>query len=392
MADPAATAARYLAGKQAVVTALSSGEIAEFVPQALRDASFFSARTVYAEHLSETQADIARLLAGGKGPAEIRAAMKIRLAALGYRPDAADEGGLKDLSSDIRTNLVIAMQEAEARGYAVWRSQQTDAKMTVWPAQELFRAESRKVPRDWRARWNEARADLGEGGTSATYAGGQSGPFCALKHDAIWTHPRVNRFGHPWTPFDFQSGMRLRNVKASDARAMRVLTGRGRPAPRRDPFDTVRSSSAAGVPPDVLAAWVEAFKGRAVVSQGRVWVAPDALRAVRAVAAAAAAGAEAVSPLGFAPGSVLAQAAALLGLQDLPAHTAVRLSAGAIRSGAADVSDAEALVSAALPAVPSAASAEGGELVLRTRASELRLRPAADAPALDVAAYRREQP
>ena len=83
----------------------------------------------------------------------------------------------------MRTNLIIAMQEAEARGYAVWRSQQDEAVLTVWPAQELYRAQFRQKPRDWRTRWNEARADLGEGNTSATYAVSASGPFVALRGD-----------------------------------------------------------------------------------------------------------------------------------------------------------------------------------------------------------------
>ena len=74
MSDPATTAARYLASKQAVAAALSSREIAEHIPRALRDASFFSARTIYAGHLAETQAEM-RELAGFMGAADVDAAV-----------------------------------------------------------------------------------------------------------------------------------------------------------------------------------------------------------------------------------------------------------------------------------------------------------------------------
>lgn len=373
------TAAQYLQSKPAVATALSAAEIAVYVPAALREASVFSARTVYAEHVAATQADIVRALRGDSGvagtsmsPAEIRAGMKRRLAALDYKSDPAERGSLTDLASDRRTNLIISMQESGARGYAVWRSHQDETLMTVWPAQELYRAIGRKVPRDWKARWNDARRALGEGGTSATYATSQDGPFVALKNDAIWTHPGVNRFGHPWTPFDYESGMRLRSVKASRARELGVLQGKAYPAPQRDPLRQVQSSSALGVPPGLLDAWVKPFGNRAVVSDGRVWVAPEAAGVLAEIAQAAAAGLDATGAFGFAPARVLSQAQALLG-RSLPAHTALELSAAAISSGAVS---AELLPQ--LPAfltAPSVAKEADGALSLTTRASVARLRP-----------------
>ncbi len=376
------TAARHLAAKLPVTTALSAAEIADYVPQALRDTSVFSARTVYAEHVAATQADIVKSLDGTLGAAEIRARMKLRLAKLGYQPDPDKRGGLQDLSSDRRTNLVISMQESAARGYAVWRSHQDPALMTVWPAQELYRALSRKVPRDWQRRWNDARRALGEGNTSASYAATQAGPFVALKNDPIWTRPEVNRFGHPWTPFDYESGMRLRNIKASAARSMGVLQGKAYPKPQRDPMRQPQSASAQGVPQGVLDAWVSQYQGRAVVSEGRVWVAPDA-SVIGEVLAAAASGARATAVFGFASARLLANVSSFFGA--LPAHTGLRLSADAVASGAVEAERA-----ASLPAIlmtPSVVK-EGaaGTLTLTTRGSVTALRHDADAAALDVVA------
>jgi|GEM_PF-2380865 len=334
MADLITTAARFLAGKRAVATSLSSREIEEHVPRALRDSSVFSARTIYAEHVSETKREITALLDGKKSPAEIRAAMKLRLARLGYAPDPAQRGGLQDLSSDRRTNLIIEMQEQGARGYAVWRAQQDEALLTVWPAQELFRAEARMNPRRWRERWETARGELGET-TTATAALSDAGPFVALKNDRVWTHPAVNRFGHPWTPFDYRSGMRLRQVRAGAARAAGALKGRNFPKPARDPMDgRVTSASAAGMDMEVVRAWAAAFGDRARVYAGRggvprVAVAPDAA-AAKQVVEAALEGAEATAAFGFPPEAAVRAIGEALG-RELRPETPMQVSASDVR-------------------------------------------------------------
>ena len=51
-------AAAYLASKRVVATTLTTAEIEEHVPRALRENAAFSAQTIYAEHLSETIRDI----------------------------------------------------------------------------------------------------------------------------------------------------------------------------------------------------------------------------------------------------------------------------------------------------------------------------------------------
>jgi hypothetical protein len=370
MPDALTTAARFLASRAPVATPLSAREIAEHVPQALRDASVFSARTVYVEHIDATQRDITRLLDAKANPAEIRARMKLRLAQLGYEPDPDQRGGLQDLSSDARTNLIISMQEQRARGYAVWRSHQDDAVMTVWPAQELFRALARKAPRDWQQRWNDARASLG-GGTSATYADTDYGPFVALKNDPIWT--AVSRFGTPYPPFDYQSGMRLRNVAASRARELGVLTADRKPEIRRDPMREVQSSSAAGMAPEVVRAWVAAFEGRAVASQGRVWVAPDAASVLTEVAEAAKAGAAATARFAFVEPAVRKLAQSFPAGANMPAHATYMLDAADVASGAVDAAMLPDLTG--ILATPASAKARNpSDFIMRQSAATYHIR------------------
>ncbi len=273
MTDLKTKPAQYLASKQVVATTLSTREMEDFIPRTLRNRAMFSARTIYAEHLAQTQADIQEILDGKISPSEARTRMGRRLKKLSYRPDPADEGGIKDLSSDLRTNLIIDQQIADARGYAVWRSQQNDSILKVWPAQEMYRTNTPKVPRKWRIIWNGKRRKLGEAATSATYAGTESGPFKALKNDPIWT--AISRFGNPWPPFDFRSGMRLRPIRADAARESGLLTDASKlPKPHRDPMEQPVSVSIAGMPADLVDEWIKPFKDRARIVDGRLHLAP----------------------------------------------------------------------------------------------------------------------
>ena len=118
-------------------------------------------------------------------------------ARINFFPEGGGES-LTNLRSDRRLNLIIDTNVRMAQGYGEWKQGQDPAILDQWPAQELYRAMARKVPRDWIARWREA--------------GGQffGGRMIALKNSSVWT--RISRFGLPYAPFDFQSGMETRDV------------------------------------------------------------------------------------------------------------------------------------------------------------------------------------
>ena len=245
--------ADYIRSLLPVATTLTADEIATHIPQALRDASVFSARNIYASHIADTQHDIASALDGKMSAADVRGMMKLRLRKLGYTPSSSGKGSLTDLSSDSRTSLVVNMQMQRASSYAKYRADQDPSILDAFPGQELYRAGSPKAPRDWSSRWDTARASLG----AATSATSSSTGFFALKNDPIWI--AISRFGTPFPPFDFGSTMRVRNIGRRKSRQLGLLQDstltKDLLRPARDPLDgNVTSSSASGMDPALVKA------------------------------------------------------------------------------------------------------------------------------------------
>jgi hypothetical protein len=95
--------------------------------------------------------------------------------------------------------------------------------LDLWPAQELIRVMARKVPRStWRQRWQEAGGEFFDG------------RMVALKTSPIWANLSV--FGLPYPPFDYGSGMGLRDVSREDAIALGLLSESDTLTPEEIPF------------------------------------------------------------------------------------------------------------------------------------------------------------
>lgn len=199
------------------------------LPAELRERSVFSARTRYASHLAQIDRIVNQVLdprfvydphTGGKRAAaagesmsipKARELLRASLDSLGYDPAGIDAvpGSLKDLRSFARLNLIIDTNVKMARGYGQWAQGQSAGILDEWPAQELYRLEARENERDWLARWRAA--------------GGRSfgGRMIALKNDPIWTE--ISAFGLPYPPFDYNSGMDVRDVDRAEAMQLRLI-------------------------------------------------------------------------------------------------------------------------------------------------------------------------
>lgn len=188
----------------------------------IRARAFFSAGVINAELLDTWHTLVGQILDGTVDRSEARLRMKEQLDALGYVPPEGARGSLLDLSSDARTNLILDQNVAFARGAGQFAQRQDETILDLWPVQELFRAQSRLVPRDWPGRWRNN--------------GGQffGGRMMARVDDPIWT--RISRFGHPHPPFDFNSGMWVRAIEREIAEDLGVIAP-GEAAPEPQPLD-----------------------------------------------------------------------------------------------------------------------------------------------------------
>lgn len=126
-------------------------------------------------------------------------------------------GDLTDLQSSARLGLIYDMQVKQAFNFARWKMDQNQDILDAFPAQELLRVEERLNKRDWQSRWIAAGGKI------------YNGFMLALKNDPIWT--RISIFGTPWPPFDWGSGMGLRDVSRQAAIDLGLIAPGERIAP-----------------------------------------------------------------------------------------------------------------------------------------------------------------
>jgi hypothetical protein len=242
-------------------TSASSAQLAE-LPAQIRSRSIFSARTINAGYLQEMKNLTDQLLQGGRytpvgdyipgsymEPATMRLKLKEALKSISYDPAqiGAEFGTLKDLGSDPRLNLIIQMQSDSAWGFGKFIRDQDPAALEAAPAQELFRAEARREPRNWPARWMDAGGEF--------YG---SGRMIALKNDPIWSD--ISAFGQPYPPFDYGSGMWVRDILRPEALALGVIDPDQTVQPSNiQPFNDGFQSSIDGLDSDLQAAVVDSM-------------------------------------------------------------------------------------------------------------------------------------
>ena len=163
---------------------------------------------------------------------------------LGYQPDPEKRGGLQDLSSARRLGLIWQMQLDMAHGHARWQSGMKQDVLDAFPAQELVRDHERMERRDWPQIWKDHNGVFyGEPGPDYP---GAPGRMIALKTDPIWTE--ISRFGVPWPPFDWGSGMGLRNVRRREAEKLGLLDPEDAMIPQDKPFTQGVRASTKGLP------------------------------------------------------------------------------------------------------------------------------------------------
>lgn len=227
------TAAERLLAKAAVGSRLTSAEWTG-IQAGLRDRALFSACVENARITHEMRSMLAKMADGKLSASEFRRDMRTVLDRSGYAGTLQDgaRGTIRDVYTKARLDLIAKTNVDQARGYVRHLEATGEGALKAFPAYELVRVSERRVPRDWAARW--------------TAKGGRlfGGRMIALKTDPIWE--RISRFGNPFPPFDYNSGMGLRNVGWRECLEIGVVK-RGDP-PQKPPKINMNGSLQAEVP------------------------------------------------------------------------------------------------------------------------------------------------
>jgi hypothetical protein len=214
-------AVKILLEKGLMPTNLDTAGIRE-LDASLLNQSFFSAQTLNSYLLQLYKDRITGILNPPKtGTTQFSQGYITRdiqdfLASVGYQPNPDEAGTLKDLSSDARIQLVVKTNTEMAQGQGLWTEKQQPVILEGWPASELFRAEGRKIPREWVVRFRQAGQATGDPiGKGWTVTPG--GRLIALKNHAIWywlgsSQLFSDGLNRPWPPFAFNSGMWVRDI------------------------------------------------------------------------------------------------------------------------------------------------------------------------------------
>lgn len=194
----------------------------EQVALSIREASFFSARVESARALAIMQNFLQAFLENARvtlpsgeemlksgSRADFVKQLQDELRSIGYTSPETGRNSMIDLLSESRLALIWNMGTGMAQGYAWWQQGNAPEILDAFPAQELIRDEQRLIPRNWRERWAEAGGKF------------YNGRPIARKDDGIWT--RISRFGVPWPPYDYNSGMGVRDIERDEAEALGLI-------------------------------------------------------------------------------------------------------------------------------------------------------------------------
>lgn len=251
-----------LESKTAVASSADSAQWAA-TDAGLRDRAFFTARM---EHLGTVQTmkdKITTALNLNQGNPDAPAMDRSRFvrdmrAILGKTPDSKK---ITDITSNRRLSLIYNFQTEDARSYGKWSMDQDPDLLDEFPAQELLRVEDREAPRDWAKIWQA------EGGVL------RRGRMVALKDDPIWT--AISRFGRPWPPFDYGSGMGLEDMDRAEAESLGLLKPGQVVPPTKKDFNDKLEAGTASLDEEAKATLKEQFGEQIIIQDKKVqWVGP----------------------------------------------------------------------------------------------------------------------
>lgn len=233
----------------------------EAMERSLTARGFLSARVEDARTLSVLQELCTDIAEGRLSEGEARDRARLWLESAGYEPDDPEAvGTIRDLRSKQRLDTLFDVNVGHISRVAEHNAAQDPLVLDMWPCQELYRAVDSVKKRNWRERWRAAGGRL------------YGGRMIARKDDPIWV--RLSRFGTPFPPFDYNSGMDVRDVDRQDAESLGAIE-RGEEAPEPDIVDPMQGYAvdADGFSADLARDIAELSEGLAELADGVIrWV------------------------------------------------------------------------------------------------------------------------
>ncbi len=215
----------------------------EVMSAGIKDRAFWVSRCESLNFIDTCHKKIADLLSEAKGE---NGAITSRAEVVSAIMQAAKINGLNTGSASItnhgsvaRASIIVDTNAAMAAGYASAIQSNSYGARLAFPAQELVRIEERERKRDWTRTWQQHGGHL------------YGGRMIALKGDPIWV--KISRFGNPYPPFDFNSGMGVEDVSFDEAVSLGVIEDDYKPpeaSPMDDFNDKIESSMTMSGPDD----------------------------------------------------------------------------------------------------------------------------------------------
>lgn len=217
----------------------------EAIQADVRDRAFFMALVEEATILQAHRDAVRSIMDGTASKTDARLAIGDYLDAIGYQAPDGKEGTIQDLRTTGRKNLVLETNQAMVAGAA---QAEFFRGSVAFPAMRLVRVAERTEKRDWPKRWRLAYAQVRGQGASAQ-------EMVALNDSPIWV--ALSRFGLPYEPYDYNSGMGRRPVSWDEAEKLGLVTRADAPAiaAKGGDYESMNAglqASGAGLDSDIL--------------------------------------------------------------------------------------------------------------------------------------------